>query len=101
MVAHSRPRRLVCNQTVARHTTSQEDRPLMQQYTRLASETAEYRARREELQQAEIQLMQQRERVAAMRRSLPQGAVVQDYVFHEGPPSLAAGDSPVQSVRLS
>ena len=69
--------------------------------TRLNNESAEYRARREELRLAEIDLMQQRERVAELRRELPLGAAVQDYEFQEGPPDLNAGDSPTRSVRLS
>ena len=71
------------------------------QYTRLANESADYLAQRERLQQAEIELMQHRERVAAMRRQLPQGPVIQDYVFQEGPRDLDAGDGPVTIVRLS
>jgi predicted dithiol-disulfide oxidoreductase (DUF899 family) len=69
--------------------------------TRLTNESAEYRARREELRLAEIDLMQHRERVAEMRRSLPPGATVQDYEFAEGPAELDAGDSPTRRVRLS
>ena len=45
--------------------------------------------------------MYQRERVAELRRHLPEGATVQDYVFEEGPRDLDAGDAPVQTVRLS
>src|SRR5438094_2122075 len=71
------------------------------QLTRLTNESAEYVARREELRLAEIELMRQRERVAAMRRRLPAGAIVQDYVFQEGPSDLDAGDAPIQTVRLS
>src|SRR5438270_9701165 len=71
------------------------------QLTRLTNESAEYVARREELRLAEIELMRQRERVAAMRRSLPHGAVVEDYVFQEGPANLDAGDAPITTVRLS
>src|SRR4051795_11938719 len=71
------------------------------QLTRLANESAEYVARREELRLAEIELMRQRERVAAMRRRLPPGAIVEDYVFQEGPSDLDAGNVPIQSVRLS
>jgi predicted dithiol-disulfide oxidoreductase (DUF899 family) len=70
-------------------------------HTRLTDESPEYRARREELRLAEIDLMQRRERVAELRRSLPPGAIVQDYVFQEGPADLDAGDSPTRSVRLS
>jgi predicted dithiol-disulfide oxidoreductase (DUF899 family) len=71
------------------------------QLTRLTNESAEYVAQRDELRLAEIELMRQRERVAAMRRQLPPGAVVQDYVFQEGPSDLDAGDAPIAAVRLS
>ena len=68
--------------------------------TRL-TETADYDKRREELRQAEIELMLHRERVAAMRRDLPPGTEASDYVFEEGPRQLDAGDAPVTTVRLS
>jgi predicted dithiol-disulfide oxidoreductase (DUF899 family) len=70
-------------------------------YTRLANETADYLARREELRLAEIDLMKQQERVAALRRALPEGALVKDYLFREGPADLDAGDAPVREVKLS
>jgi predicted dithiol-disulfide oxidoreductase (DUF899 family) len=73
----------------------------MLQLTRLTNESAEYVERREELRLAEIELMRQRERVAAMRRGLPPGAIVQDYLFQEGPSDLDAGDAPIRTVRLS
>ena len=69
--------------------------------TRLTNESAEYRERREELRLAEIDLMQRRERVAALRRRLPPGATIEDYIFQEGPADLNAGDLPTRSVRLS
>jgi predicted dithiol-disulfide oxidoreductase (DUF899 family) len=69
------------------------------QQTRL-EETAEYAARREELRLAEVDLMRQRENVAALRRRLPLGAVVEDYEFLEGPRALDDGDAPVTTVRL-
>jgi predicted dithiol-disulfide oxidoreductase (DUF899 family) len=69
--------------------------------TNLTNESPEYLARREELRLAEIELMRQRERVADLRRHLPQGAPVQDYPFEEGPAYLDAGDAPVRTVRLS
>jgi predicted dithiol-disulfide oxidoreductase (DUF899 family) len=69
-------------------------------FTRLANETAEYADAREELRVAELELMQHRERVASMRRALPLGAVVDDYVFSEGPRALDDGDTPVRQVRL-
>jgi predicted dithiol-disulfide oxidoreductase (DUF899 family) len=69
--------------------------------TNLTNESPEYLARREELRLAEIELMLRRERVAELRRGLPEGAPVQDYVFEEGPRDLNAGDVPVRTVRLS
>src|SRR6185503_4201886 len=69
--------------------------------TNLPNESAEYLAAREELRQAEVELMQQRERVAGLRRQLPQGATVEDYEFLEGPASLDDGDEPVRRVRMS
>jgi predicted dithiol-disulfide oxidoreductase (DUF899 family) len=68
--------------------------------TRLA-DSPEYAARRNELRQAEIELDSQRERVAALRRDLPAGTAVDDYVFEEGPRRLSDGDAPVSTVRLS
>jgi predicted dithiol-disulfide oxidoreductase (DUF899 family) len=69
--------------------------------TNLTNESTEYLAKREELRLAEIELMRQRERVAVLRRSLPQDAPIQDYQFEEGPRDLNAGDAPVRTVRLS
>jgi predicted dithiol-disulfide oxidoreductase (DUF899 family) len=68
--------------------------------TRL-TESPEYVAHREKLRQAEIDLMRQREQVASLRRQLPPGSPVDDYVFDEGPARLDDGDAPVSSVRLS
>lgn len=73
----------------------------MLRYTRLAGESADHLAAREELRQAEIELMRHREKVAAQRRALPQGPAVDDYVFLEGPADLDAGDTPVSEVPLS
>lgn len=70
-------------------------------YTRLTGESASYLDAREKVRLAEIDLMQQRERVAEMRRALPPGPVVDDYEFLEGPRSLDDGDTPVSTVRLS
>lgn len=69
--------------------------------TNLTEEPADYVDAREELRQAEIDLMRQRERVADLRRKLPLGPEVEDYVFEEGPADLQAGDAPVTTVRLS
>ena len=69
--------------------------------TNLTNESPEYLAAREELRLAEIELMQQRERVAELRRALPPGAALEDYEFLEGPASLDDGDEPVTRVRLS
>jgi predicted dithiol-disulfide oxidoreductase (DUF899 family) len=69
--------------------------------TNLTNESPEYLLKREELRLAEIELARQRERVAALRRHLPQGAAIRDYQFEEGPRDLNSGDAPVRSVRLS
>ena len=69
--------------------------------TNLLNESTEYLARRDELRWAEIALMRQREKVAELRRQLPEGPIVQDYVFEEGPANLDAGDTPLKPVRLS
>jgi predicted dithiol-disulfide oxidoreductase (DUF899 family) len=69
--------------------------------TNLTNESSAYLAKREELRLAEIELMRQRERVAGLRRRLPEGATIQDYEFEEGPHDLNAGDSPARIVRLS
>ncbi|HSO93665.1 MAG TPA: DUF899 family protein [Candidatus Dormibacteraeota bacterium] len=70
-------------------------------YTNLSNESADYLARREDLRVAEVELMRQQERVAEMRRSLPPGAPLKDYVFQEGPADLDGGDKPAKQVRLS
>src|SRR6201997_82755 len=69
--------------------------------TNLTNESSEYLAKREELRLAEIELMRQRERIAELRRHLPQGAPIQDYQFEEGSRDLNVGDAPVRTVRLS
>jgi predicted dithiol-disulfide oxidoreductase (DUF899 family) len=51
--------------------------------TNLTNETQEYLAKREELRLAEIDLMEQRERVAELRRRLPPGAPLPEYEFLE------------------
>lgn len=52
--------------------------------TNLRNESPEYLRKREELRLAEIELLNQRERVAALRRQLPPGATLQDYELLEG-----------------
>jgi predicted dithiol-disulfide oxidoreductase (DUF899 family) len=69
--------------------------------TNLTNESQEYLAKREELRRAEIELVQHQEQVAALRRSLPQGAPLQEYEFVEGPADLDAGDELVSTVKLS
>jgi predicted dithiol-disulfide oxidoreductase (DUF899 family) len=69
--------------------------------TNLPNESPEYLAKREELRLAEIELMNQRERCAELRRGLPKGATIPDYEFLEGPASLEKGDEPVRKVMLS
>jgi predicted dithiol-disulfide oxidoreductase (DUF899 family) len=64
---------------------------------RFPGESQEYRAARDKLLDAEIELRRQTESVAALRRKLPLGGEVrEDYVFDE-----AAGDGSVRQVRLS
>jgi predicted dithiol-disulfide oxidoreductase (DUF899 family) len=69
--------------------------------TNLTNESPEYLSKREELRLAEIELMRQRERVAELRRALPEGAAITDYEFVEGPRSLDDGDAPVRTTRMS
>jgi predicted dithiol-disulfide oxidoreductase (DUF899 family) len=69
--------------------------------TNLTNDSDEYLAKREELRLAEIELMKHEERIAALRRELPQGATLQDYEFVEGPANLDAGDEPMNTVKLS
>jgi len=83
--------------------------------TNLPNESPEYLAKREELRLAEIELLNTRERVAALRRGLPKGATIQDYEFLDcnggalphgratapSPMSLDEGDEPVRKVKLS
>ena len=69
--------------------------------TNLPNESAEYLSKREELRLAEIELRNQREKIAALRRQLPPGAIVEDYELVEGPASLDEGDAPTRKVRLS
>src|SRR5260370_15000674 len=57
-----------------------------------AGESDDYRRRREELLAAEIALKDQVERVAEMRRALPPGRRVPDYVFREGATDLGQND---------
>ncbi len=68
---------------------------------RFPNESAEYRAARDALTQAETELTSRIEEVAALRRNLPPGGTVpEDYVFTEGPADLAA-DAPTRQVPLS
>jgi predicted dithiol-disulfide oxidoreductase (DUF899 family) len=69
--------------------------------TNLPNESQEYLLKRDELRRAEIDLRNQRERVAELRRRLPQGPAVEDYVFEEVSAKLDAGDTPVRKTRLS
>ncbi len=73
----------------------------MLRHTRLVNEPREYLQKREELRLAEMEMFRSTERVAALRRALPAGAEVTDYVFEEGPRHLNGSDRPVSSVRLS
>jgi predicted dithiol-disulfide oxidoreductase (DUF899 family) len=71
------------------------------QQTNLKNESESYLLKREELRRAEMDLRNQRERVAELRRQLPAGPIVEDYVFEEGPTKLDGGDKPISTVRLS
>jgi len=73
----------------------------MLRLTRLDNEPREYLQRREALRQAEMEMFKGIERVAALRRELPLGAEVNDYLFQEGPRDLDGPDAPVTGVRLS
>jgi predicted dithiol-disulfide oxidoreductase (DUF899 family) len=65
---------------------------------RFPGESDEYRAARDELLRAEIELRRQTERVAAQRRALPVGgAAPSDYLFEEG----SVDEDDVRPVRLS
>jgi predicted dithiol-disulfide oxidoreductase (DUF899 family)/uncharacterized protein YndB with AHSA1/START domain len=59
----------------------------------LMDESEEYRKQREELLAAEIALKDQIERVAVLRRQLPMGKRMGEYLFREGPADLSRNDS--------
>jgi predicted dithiol-disulfide oxidoreductase (DUF899 family) len=73
----------------------------MLRHTRLVNEPREYLQKREELRLAEMDMFRSIERVAALRRALPVGAEVTDYIFQEGPRNLDGPDNPVSAVPLS
>jgi predicted dithiol-disulfide oxidoreductase (DUF899 family) len=65
-------------------------------------ESAEYHKSRQELLEAEVALRDQVERVAQLRRALPLGMPMPDYVFREGPADLSRNDpADFREVRLS
>jgi predicted dithiol-disulfide oxidoreductase (DUF899 family) len=57
-----------------------------------SDESADYAQARQALFDAEVALRDQIERVAQMRRALPLGKAMPDYVFREGPADLACND---------
>jgi len=68
---------------------------------RFPGESEEYRAARDQLLEAEIELRRRTEEVAAQRRRLPLGGLLaQDYTFEEGPRDLRARES-AKEVRFS
>ena len=69
-------------------------------YGPIANESEKYRKAREELLEAEIALRDQREKVAALRRKLPDDMQVEDYAFHTAPAELDK-DGPFPMIRLS
>ncbi len=58
----------------------------------LSQESTDYQRQREELLAAELALKDQVEQVAALRRQLPLGERMQEYIFREGPPDLSWND---------
>lgn len=66
-------------------------------------QSAEYRKIRDELLEAESKLIDERERVAALRRKLPKGTRLdKDYVFKEGPADFTKNsESDYFETRLS
>ena len=70
---------------------------------KINGESEAYRKLREQLLEAEIALKDQTERVAVLRRQLPEGPVVTtDYIFREGPADLRDDSSAnLLDVRLS
>src|SRR4051812_49140348 len=56
------------------------------------AETDEYRQKRAELLEAEMELSRHTEKVAELRRNLPLGMAMPDYVFREGPADLDRND---------
>ena len=83
-----------------RHVDREKTNGLLR-HTRLVNEPPEYLQKREELRAAEIEMFRSIERVAALRRALPPGAAVNDYIFQEGPRDLNGPDHPLSTVRLS
>lgn len=69
---------------------------------RLPAESAEYRAARERLLDAEIELRRRTEAVAALRRELPPGGAPEDYQFEaaEGPVRLSELFAPHDTLVL-
>src|SRR6476661_485468 len=70
-------------------------------HTRPANESREYLQKREDLRLSEMDMFRTIERVAALRRAVPAGTEVTDYVFQEGPRDLNVSDSTASSVGLS
>ena len=58
----------------------------------LPQQSEPYAKARKELLVAEMALRDQRERVAELRRALPPGPKMPDYVFREGPEDIALND---------
>jgi predicted dithiol-disulfide oxidoreductase (DUF899 family) len=60
----------------------------------------DYIKARDELLQEEFALSQHVQKVAALRRKLPEGAVMKDYTFSEGPTDISAA-GPITSTTLA
>lgn len=69
---------------------------------RFPNETGEYRAARDELLRAEMELRRRIEEVASLRRQLPPGgAPKEDYAFEERDPGGSGGSGETRETRLS
>lgn len=69
--------------------------------TNLPAATDDYVAARAQLRRAELDLADQRERVAELRRALPEGPRVDDYALVEGAEPLRTRADGGRPVRLS
>lgn len=87
--------------TAAKHKTTRKSAPKALHPERFPGESRAYRAARNKLLKAEMELRRKIESVAALRRKLPPGGPVpEDYEFEEGAADLADTET-VRRVKLS